>query len=207
MVRSLKSKDYNKILVIGPEGSGTNLLTDIASKLRGWPRRDPIPKEFLAPATLERECVHHVSLPSHRPAVWFDFADPSVQDFLILGILRDERNSVYSAWSRFRHMPMIPGAKSTLHDYIMAYRTAIQITRKHAHFYYSYVGLCKVPKVVIRDHLRHIGLGGGNSIDTVMDKLGIDFVSHNGRYEKDTQFMQLLGEAEAWRPPIYHTEP
>ena len=60
-----------KVVVTGPEGSGTNLLTDIVTKLTGYPRSDPTASDILRVETLRPGMVYHISLPSHRPEVWW----------------------------------------------------------------------------------------------------------------------------------------
>jgi hypothetical protein len=135
---------YRHVIVTGPEGSGTNILTDLVAELLSWPRSDPGIREIQRIEELESEKVHHISLPSHRPVIWAELVE--AQDSLVLGIVRQRIDAIHSSWSRYKGMPMVAGqGPPSISDFKSNYDTANVIAHLRSSLMFSYQRLCELP--------------------------------------------------------------
>jgi len=176
---------YKRVIVAGPEGSGTNILTDVVSELIGWPRCDPSALQIQKLQALDEERVHHISLPSHRPPVWARVGDLSDETVLV-GIVRDEANSVYSAWRRFKGFPVTPqGGLPDFRVFMDNYTIATTITMHQALLTVGYEGLCAQPDYHVRLICANLQLPRRS-----YKSLGVELQNQNGKWQNDSAFVR-----------------
>jgi len=170
------------IAVVGPEGSGTNIVVDIVVKASGYPRSDPSALMLRKGKPLGEGLVHHISLPSHRPEVWW--RKPVQPGMLVLGVIRSPINSIYSAWRRFSQLPL---SSPSVRAYWENYAKAVGITAKITDFTILYEELIENPQqyLNILSVLLH-------KPPVSMGDLGITLTDRNGKYRKDGKFMKEL---------------
>lgn len=174
-----------KVIVTGPEGSGTSIVTDLVAELVGWPRSDPSALQITDFKTLPSGVVHHISLPAHRPEVWWPDGlckglHP-LHGIVVVGILRNLTDSVYSAWRRFSPFP---ARTDNVEYFVDNYRKAMVATQQLSQVLLSYESLCQYPDWGVSKLCRQL-----RAPPRLYSELGIELASRNGRYKDDFKFM------------------
>jgi hypothetical protein len=178
----MSAKVYNSAVVLGPEGSGTYVFTDIVSKITGWPRADPSIAQLNQLYRQPKEHVYHVSLPAFRPEIWWEPDARWSKSTAILSIVRSSMDSTFSAWKRFGRLAQ---SDPTVEHYWRNHLKARELVWKHNDFFVIYESMCREPQALLDRLARFFNLPGIKYGD-----LGISLVDQNGKYGKSARFMR-----------------
>jgi len=186
-VKSNKIKKYTNVLVVGPEGSGTKMLTHLVNDLLKhicYRRINAGRKQTKKLDQLNINTVYHISIPHLRPRVWIKpFNKPHT---LVLGMYRNKLDAVYSAWKRFRRPNDKRNCKSSVQLYMNHYDKALNIMYSVCDHVISYedFAIMKSPKEYL---CKYLGIDKSHS-----RKIKFTAENRNGKYLDDPIFISQL---------------
>ena len=184
----------SKVIVTGPEGSGTTMMTEVTARLLGWTHRTPSPTECDRPSDLEPEKVFHISLPSYRPCVWMPTSP--VEGATIVMVIRKPNDAIYSAWKRFKNNLMVSDSSvgpDSLDDYNASLmkaltRMVLHRTNSESGFLTMYETFVDQPDEEIKELAKVLGVKPKTT-----KELGLDIRrDESGKYLKDEEYCRWL---------------